>query len=97
MPVTELPEVEPQPARETAVVREAGTLQVSGGYSLYASNGRLLRSSRDRLGRADEEPEEIALAAGEYYVVGESRKGVVRVPVTIAAGRTTVVDLQRRD
>lgn len=97
MPLTELPEVGPQSGRDATVVRETGTLQVSGRYSLYAKTGRLLRSSREQLGRTDEEFEEVALAVGEYYVVGEGVKGVVRVPLTIAAGRTTVIDLQRRN
>ena len=64
-------------------------------YDLYSSRGVFLKKIRNSIVKGDEIPERIPLATGRYLVQAESEtEGIVRVPVIIADGRTTVVNLE---
>ena len=64
-------------------------------YDLYSWRGGFLKRIRNSIVKGDEIPERIPLAAGRYLVQAESETdGIVRVPVIIADGRTTVVNLE---
>jgi len=64
-------------------------------YELYSTAGRFLKKIRNSIVRGDETPERVPLAPGRYLVEAESEyEGIVRVPVIIADGRTTVVNLE---
>jgi hypothetical protein len=64
-------------------------------YDLYSSRGVFLKKIRNSIERGDETPERIPLASGHYLVQAESETdGIVRVPVIITDGRTTVVNLE---
>ena len=64
-------------------------------YELYSAAGRFLKKIRNSIVRGDETPERVPLAPGRYLVEAESEyEGIVRVPVIIADGRTTVVNLE---
>ena len=64
-------------------------------YDLYSSRGVFLKKIRNSIVRGDENPERVPLAPGRYLVQAESETdGIVRVPVIIADGRTTVVNLE---
>jgi len=65
-------------------------------YFLYNLDGRRLRTVDNRASRKDEEPQSVALPVGKYYVLAESEnEGLVRVPVVIKGGSTTLVNLER--
>ena len=64
-------------------------------YFLYNLDGRRLRTVDNRASRKDEEPQSVALPVGKYYVLAESEnEGLVRVPVVIKGGSTTLVNLE---
>lgn len=64
-------------------------------YELYSLRGVFLKKVRNSIVKGDETPEKVPLAPGRYLVEGESETdGIVRVPVIIADGRTTVVNLE---
>jgi hypothetical protein len=64
-------------------------------YELYSGRGVFLRKIRNSIVKGDETPEKVPLAPGRYLVEAQSEtNGVVRVPVIIADGRTTVVNLE---
>jgi len=64
-------------------------------YKLYSPRGSFLRTVQNSIAKGDETPERVPLPPGQYVVEAKSRKlGIVRVPVMIADGRTTVVNLQ---
>jgi hypothetical protein len=64
-------------------------------YDLYSSRGVFLKRIRNSIEREDETPERVPLAPGRYLVQAESETdGIVRVPVVIDNGRTTVVNLE---
>lgn len=64
-------------------------------YKLYSSGGSFLKKIRNSIVKGDETPEKIPLAPGHYLVEAQSEtNGIVRVPVIIADGRTTVVNLE---
>jgi hypothetical protein len=64
-------------------------------YDLYSSRGVFLKKIRNSIVRGDENPERVRLAPGRYLVQAESETdGIVRVPVMIGDGRTTVVNLE---
>jgi len=64
-------------------------------YELYSARGSFLRRVRNSIVTGDETPEKVPLAPGRYIVEAESETdGIVRVPIIIADGRTTVVNLE---
>jgi len=64
-------------------------------YDLYSWRGLFLKKIRNSIVKGDEVPERVPLAPGRYLVQAESETdGIVRVPVIIADGRTTVVNLE---
>jgi hypothetical protein len=64
-------------------------------YQLYSARGSFLKKIRNSIVRGDENPEKVPLAPGRYIVEAQSEaQGIVRVPVIIADGRTTVVNLE---
>jgi hypothetical protein len=64
-------------------------------YDLYSSRGAFLKNIRNSIVIGDEIPTKVPLAPGRYLVQAESEiDGFVRVPVIIADGRTTVVNLE---
>ena len=66
------------------------------GYSIYDSNGVLVREVRNHLGAWDETLEKVSLPPGKYTVVALSEvDGRVAVPVVIQRAKTTFVDLKR--
>jgi len=64
-------------------------------YELYSARGAFLKKIRNSIVKGDETPERVPLAPGRYLVEAQSEnEGIVRVPVIIADGRTTVVNLE---
>jgi hypothetical protein len=64
-------------------------------YDLYSSRGVFLKRIRNSIVKGDETPEKVPLPPGHYLVQAESETdGIVRVPVIIAYGRTTIVNLE---
>lgn len=64
-------------------------------YNLYTAQGAFLKRIRNRIMRGDEAPETVKLAPGRYVIHAQSEMdGPVAVPVIIADGRTTVVNLE---
>lgn len=64
-------------------------------YSIYNSNGSRLRWVANHMSLRDETPETVSLPAGTYTVVADSDfDGQVKIPVRIAGGRTTRVNLE---
>lgn len=65
-------------------------------YSLYSTAGRLVQNVRNHISSQDENAECLSLPPGSYVVFAESEtEGRVRVPVRIATGRLTEVNLER--
>jgi hypothetical protein len=66
-------------------------------YTIYASNGKLVKSVENQISRSDEIPEIVTLPVGSYLLEARSKKdGYVRVRVVIKAGHRTTVDLDPR-
>lgn len=66
-------------------------------YTIYATNGKLVKSVENRISRSDEVPEIVTLPLGSYLVEARSEKdGYVRLRVVIKAGHRTTVDLDPR-
>jgi hypothetical protein len=64
-------------------------------YKLYSAAGAFLKKIRNSIEKEDEIPERVSLPPGRYLVEAQSEnEGIVRVPVIIAEGRTTVVNLE---
>jgi hypothetical protein len=64
-------------------------------YELYSHRGVFLKKIRNSIVKGDETPERVPLTPGRYLVQAQSETdGIVRVPVIIADGRTTVVNLE---
>ena len=64
-------------------------------YRLYTTDGHFIKTIHNSISRNDETPERVALPSGQYIVRAISEiDGPVEVPVTIATGRTTVVNLE---
>jgi hypothetical protein len=73
---------------------EQSEYPVHSAYVLSDADGRPIREVRNASGSFASEPESVALAAGRYEVKAlEVGGGYVIVPLVIAAGRTTVIDL----
>jgi hypothetical protein len=66
-------------------------------YTIYATNGKPVKSVENQISRSDEIPEIVTLPVGSYLVEARSKKdGYVRVRVVIKAGHRTIVDLDPR-
>jgi hypothetical protein len=64
-------------------------------YRLYSSSGVFLKTIRNSIVKGDEVPETVRLAPGRYIIHAQSEtEGYVAVPVVIADGRKTVVNLE---
>jgi hypothetical protein len=64
-------------------------------YRIYSQNGRYLKAVHNHISLSDELPEPVLLQSGQYMVHATSEvDGPVIVPVIIASGRTTVVNLE---
>lgn len=64
-------------------------------YSIQKEHGVFYKRVENRENPVDEKPQLVALPAGTYHVLARSdREGMVRVPVIIKEGRTTVVNLE---
>lgn len=109
LPVTELPPVGPQPLAVENVgylIVNSATFEHNDAdvfryphtsYKLYRANGRFIRTVDNHISTNDEIPETVSLPAGSYFILAESEThGHVKVPIRIAARRTTVVNLERR-
>lgn len=105
-PITDLQTVGPQhPARQGTLVVYSATEEHNDGdvhyyphtsYELYSQAGKHLRNVRNHIGPADEAPAAVPLPPGKYAIIAESEaQGLVRVPVEIADGLSTVVDLEK--
>jgi hypothetical protein len=64
-------------------------------YRLYSSSGVFLKTIKNSIVKGDEVPETVRLAPGRYMIHAQSEtEGYVAVPVVIADGRKTVVNLE---
>jgi hypothetical protein len=65
-------------------------------YRLYSSAGELLRLVGNHASPFTQDPEKVVLPVGEYQVIARAAQyGLVKVPVVIRGGQTTVVDLNQ--
>ena len=69
-------------------------------YSIFTHNGLLYAHVRNALDQNDEVPTRVSIPAGSYTVEAQAEGGNVTtvkviVPVTVKAGETTVVHLER--
>jgi len=63
-------------------------------YRIETKDGQFLMGVRNKKGTFFEEPETVALPVGEYIVRARAANaGMVKVPIVIEAGQTTIVDL----
>jgi hypothetical protein len=63
-------------------------------YTIYATDGRLVKSVENHISPNDESPELVALPVGSYLVMARSdRHAEVSIRVTIKARQLTVLDL----
>ena len=64
------------------------------GYRIYSVDGKQLRYVKNWVGSFNEEPEIVSLAPGRYSVVARATGSeIVKVPVTIEAGKITSLRL----
>jgi len=65
-------------------------------YSILNTNGSRYKWVDNHVAENDESPQVVAIPVGTYYVLAQSEQdGLVRVPVVIKGGSTTVVNLER--
>ena len=65
-----------------------------GNYTIYASDGKVLRHVRNAEGRYESAPKPVILKPGRYMVKAQTADfSWVDVPVNIEGGRTTMVHL----
>lgn len=65
-------------------------------YSILNPEGSRLKWVENHTSQTDESPQKVSLPAGNYYVLAQSElEGIVKVPVLIKGGLTTVVNLER--
>lgn len=105
--LTILPPVGPEPLERsyagclsvysaTEEFNDGGTMYYPhSDYRLYTNDGHFIKTVHNSISRNDETPERVVLPSGRYMVRAISEiDGVVEVRVRIAAGRTTVVNLE---
>lgn len=65
-------------------------------YAIYHNDGTRFEWVENHVTESDESPELVTLPVGNYYVMAHSElDGMVKVPVLIKGGQTTVVNLER--
>jgi hypothetical protein len=65
-------------------------------YSIYTADGKFFKHVENHMSLSDEVPCLVTLPTGSYTIEARSEShGYVRVPIVIAAGRRTIVDLDR--
>ena len=65
-------------------------------YSILNTDGSRYKWVDNHMSDTDESPEKVALPVGAYYVMAQSEfDGMVKVPVVIKGGGTTVVNLEK--
>jgi len=65
-------------------------------YSILDTGGKRLEWVDNHVSMNDEAPQVVPIPVGTYYVLAQSEfDGLVRVPVIIKGGQTTVVNLER--
>jgi hypothetical protein len=63
-------------------------------YEVYSRSGVRVKIVENHRGPMDETPTVVDIPAGQYTILGPSANhGNVRVPVTVATGKTTVIHL----
>jgi len=63
-------------------------------YTIYTTDGKLLKNVENHNSRSDEIPEVVVLPVGSYIIVARAEKdGYVRLPVVIDEGQQTILDL----
>lgn len=82
----------------TAMGADAAQVYQNTAYEIRTPDGALVETVPNAYGeRKGDRPALITLAPGAYHLVAYSaQQGLVTVPVTIAAGRTTTVRLDRK-
>lgn len=64
-------------------------------YAIYHTDGTRYEWVENHMTESDESPEKVTLPVGNYYVMAHSElDGMVKVPVLIKGGQTTVVNLE---
>jgi hypothetical protein len=67
-------------------------------YAIYTVDGKLFKSVESQYSTDEEIPDVVALPFGSYLVIARSeKKGFIRRPVVIEAGRRTILDLDLRE
>ncbi|HXA09516.1 MAG TPA: hypothetical protein VNW28_06005 [Chthoniobacterales bacterium] len=67
-------------------------------YAIYTIDGKLFKSVESQYSADEEIPDVVALPFGSYLVIARSeKKGYIRRPVVIEAGRRTILDLDLRE
>ena len=65
-------------------------------YWIYNNDGKKFKFVPNHISNNDETPEVVPVPVGTYYILAKSEvDGIVRVPVMIKGGRTTVVNLEK--
>lgn len=63
-------------------------------YDIYDADGKLVRHVDNRSGPFYEDPATVLLSAGKYQINARATNhGIISVPVVIAEGETTILDL----
>jgi len=64
-------------------------------YIIYTTDGKLVRTVENHVSSSDEAPDVVALPGGSYVVTARSeRDGDVQIPVGVAPGQLTVLNLE---
>ncbi len=65
-------------------------------YKIYSTDGRLLLEVRNQSGSFNQDPANVQLSSGRYFLVAQAvNQGMVKVPIVIDARKQTVVDLNQ--
>ena len=76
---------------------EEGEYPAHTDYTIATTGDRVIEHVTNRTGSFDERPAKVSLASGEYHIRAQySGGGFVIVPVLIAVGKTTTIDLDGR-
>jgi hypothetical protein len=73
---------------------EEGEYPAHTDYSVASTRDQPIERVSNRTGSFGKQPATVSLACGEYHVRAQyQRGGFITVPVTIVAGKTTILDL----
>lgn len=65
-------------------------------YRIFDSNGKAVKMVENHSGSTDEDPQQVELAPGRYFVWAQSdRQGYVKVAVLIKSGQLAAVHLEK--